>query len=429
MDESIMSSLEIQAPEHLADMYSDGTIDENVLTIMSCNHYMEESESLEVKYHNAVESIVEKEQVIAGYSDLEFKFNLNKQALENSNSEILLIDTVKVYNQKLSTENAELKAKCAKFDELEKSNIHSSWLKNTYEQDNQALTKKVSELESQLRTKTNMSANHNAELVSSNEQRTRLEKTAAELKEKLSKAYIQRDEVKEQFEDLTQKRSNDQKVLSDSMVSADNLLQRMDSIEKSHNVVRKENRLLATFVNSVTPAPIFTSPEDHELRVTILDKEKIEDKDGEVVLIKDKPVFHWFNPSGHAVLVALSVIDGEETLLFPCINAPTLTGDNKEILDKLDAQLTPDKKYWPEIIKHISSLSANELKESVKRTYRKATWMAEQVKEPFPEGEYWQNWRSEFGGLRELLSQSKRQKIGKQIPRNNKKKKNNRKKK
>lgn len=397
------------APEHLVEYFNGGEIDYEQMAVLSAKHYLNERNSFEAELstfkskNNSLQTLVAENATkkaeltakLSKYENQELALAMLKNELAEQEARILGAEAIESANIALANKVEELKLALAEQEpKVTQVNALTQEL-NALKQEFDALKTTNAELESKNKVLTSLSVAHDTgtqELRNSLNSETKkvagLRETIADLKEEIKAEQ-------ETSADLRQIIKDNSDSVDEAKKAVNTVAATILKLDKNQKLLDKENRQLSLYVNAHTTAPMFETPQGHQLKALMYDKSQIISSGGKEIIKDNTALFQWVNPNGFSCLVALSNEEGKKgsdgLLLMPSLVdekiAGKLTPTGKKVAKNLTEAIAPPKEYYEAIASHIKDFKVDEFKKAMLKAFARATFLSNETEHLLLEAE------------------------------------------
>lgn len=395
------------APEHLVSHFNAGTIDYEQMAVLSAKHYLNEHDALVASLDEARLTITNMQLSLSNAAT--DKATLTAKLAKHENQDLALAMA--------RSELVGLTARIANVDATEAANVAFALKVESLTEKLALQTEQVEQnsiLKLELAALDNAHAQLTAQHVESQSKNNKLnslaiahEKNVTDLKNDISVATRKADtltatitdlkgEVKGEKQTVTELRQ----IIKDNLDSVEEAKLAVSAIastllklDKNQKALDKENRLLSLYVNAHTTAPIFETPEGHQLKALMYDKNQIVSNEGKEAIAGNSALFQWVNPNGFSCLIALSGSghNKDDLLLMPTLVdesiAGKLTPTGKKVAKNLTDAIAPPKEYYDAITNHIREFKVDDFKKAMLKAFARANFLTKQTEHLLIEAE------------------------------------------
>lgn len=395
---SIVDTESFSVPEYLAEHYNKGTIDYEQMAVLAAKHYAKESsslvadlgaktalaENLQAELTGAVVENATLSAQIEQYQHQELALAMARKEIADLSSSMGGSEALRGANKALALELQSHQKELA----LKSTAIANA--ANT-EKRNKALIIERDELQarcddqaSKINRLESLAVAHD---TSANELRNAI-KTAKANNERLlatiSEVKAELKTEKATAEELRALIKDNSDSVGEAKAAINTVAKSILVLDKNQKALDKENRHLSLYVSAHTASPIFETPQGHQLKALMFDKNQIVSSGGKEAIEEGTALFQWVNPNGFACLVALSADTSKgELLLLPSLVdesiAGRLTPTGKKVAKNLTDAIAPPKEYYEIIARHIKDFSVEEFKKAMLKAFARATYLTNET--------------------------------------------------
>lgn len=395
------------APEHLVSHFNAGTINYEQMAVLSAKHYLSDHDALVDSLENAQLTISNMQLSLS--SAATDKATLTAKLAKHESQDLALAMVRK--------ELAELTARSINIDGIEAANVAFA-LK--VEQLNEKLALQTEQVEQndilklELAALDNAHAKLTAQYLESQSENNKLkslalahEKNVTDLKNDIAVSTRKVESLSATIADLKGEAKGEKQIadelrqiikdntesVEEAKLAINTVASTLIKLDKNQKALDKENRLLSLYVNAHTTAPIFETPEGHQLKALMYDKNQIVSNEGKEAIAGNSALFQWVNPNGFSCLIALSGSghNKDDLLLMPTLVdesiAGKLTPTGKKVAKNLTDAIAPPKEYYDVITNHIREFKVDDFKKAMLKAFARANFLTKQTEHLLIEAE------------------------------------------
>lgn len=389
------------APEHLVPHFNGGEIDYEQLAVLSAKHYLAEADAA-AKELNAIKAKNEVLQGLVADSATE-KANLKAKLSEFDNQKLALAmarneladQQARILGvEAVESANTSLAAKVQELESTIEANKPKLAQLNALQVELNALIEERDHLSESLETEKannrrleSLASAHEVGVKDLRNTIATATKRIGNLTSNIEHLKLDIKNEKDTSAELRQIIKDNASSLDEAKVAVNTVAATILRLDKNQKALDKENRLLSLYVNAHTTAPMLETPQGHQLKALMFDKNQIISNSGDEVIRDNTALFQWVNPNGFSCLVALSANEGkngkDNLLLMPSLVdeniAGKLTPTGKKVAKNLTDSIAPPKEYYDLITQHIKDFKVDDFKKAMLKAFARATYLSNET--------------------------------------------------
>lgn len=395
------------APEHLANHFNTGTIDYEQMAVLSAKHYLNENDALVASLDEARLTITNMQlslsnlatdkatltAKLAKYESQDLALAIARSELTKLEARIIEAEAVETANVAFALEVEILNEKLAKQTEQVEQNSLLKRELETLDKSNKELTASYLEIQSKANKQSSLAIAHEKNVTDLKNDIAVANRKAESLNEIIVGLKGEVKGEKQTATELRQMIKDNLDSVEEAKLAVSAIAATLLKLDKNQKALDKENRLLSLYVNAHTTAPIFETPEGHQLKALMYDKNQIVSNEGKEAIAGNSALFQWVNPNGFSCLIALSGSghNKDDLLLMPTLVdesiAGRLTPTGKKVAKNLTDAIAPRKEYYDAITNHIREFKVDDFKKAMLKAFARANFLTKQTEHLLIEAE------------------------------------------